>query len=194
MYPAAASPEKPGVSRHVVKMRGVARRILGREDLADDAVQEALITAHTVSDLPHENLEAWLVRTVTNRSLAARRASLRRRRNEGTAADYLTAARRDTSPETELAIKQLGDQIDRALCSLPPEQRWAFLLREVQGLSYRQISRLQRVPIGTVRSRLNRARIWMRDRLRETTAASFVGTSGRRPAPHVRDIDKGAEP
>jgi RNA polymerase sigma-70 factor (ECF subfamily) len=144
----------------------VACRILDREDLADDAVQEALIAAYQLLQLPAENPEAWLVRTVIHRCLAARRAHLRRQRNERAAADFTIVARHGASPERELAIKQLGDQIDNALRSIPAGQRRVFLLREVQGLSYEQISDLEGVPVGTVRSRLNRARSGLRDQLR----------------------------
>lgn len=177
MFPTVVRPERAGVIQHLPKMRRVACRILGREDWADDAVQEALIAAHKVVTLPCEKLEAWLVRTVTYRSLAARRAHLRRQRNEETAAGFQVAARHPVSPEQALAIKQLGDEIDRALRSLPAEQRWTFLLRELHGLSYEQISSLQHVPVGTVRSRLNRARSGLRHQLQGPTA-TVVGQAG----------------
>jgi RNA polymerase sigma-70 factor (ECF subfamily) len=86
----------------------------------------------------------------------------------------MMVARRGASPERELAIKQLGDQICNALRSIPTEQRRAFLLREVQGLSYEQISDLEGVPVGTVRSRLNRARSGLRDQLRGCRELPFA--------------------
>ena len=68
-------------------------------------------------------------------------------------------------PERELWIKQLGSEIDRALGPLPSAQRQAFELCEIGGMDYSQIAELQRVPIGTVRSRLNRARQALRKQL-----------------------------
>ena len=125
MFPTVGRPIQAGVTQHVSRMRRVACRILGREDLADDAVQEALITAHEVRELPSEHLEAWLLRTVTHRSLAARRAHLRRKRNEQTAAETLATRAPSLDPERRLHIKQLGEQIVRAVGSLPIEQRQA---------------------------------------------------------------------
>lgn len=165
MFPTVGSPAQTGVTQHVPRMRRVACRILGREDLAEDAVQEALITAHEIRELPAKHLEAWLLRTVTHRSLAARRAHLRRRRNEQAAAETLGTKTPGFDPERQLLVKQLGDQIIRALGALPSEQRQAFELCEIGGMDYSQIAELQRVPIGTVRSRLNRARQALRRQL-----------------------------
>ena len=167
MFLNGGCPHQKGVNQHIPTMRRVAFRILGREDLADDAVQEALITAHGVQELPTEHLEAWLVRTVTHRSLAARRAHLRRKRNERVAGEALARTTPGLDPERELWIKQLGSEIDRALGTLPSEQRQAFELCEVCGMEYSRIADLQQVPIGTVRSRLNRARQALRKQLQQ---------------------------
>ena len=144
-------------NRCVPKMSRVAHRILGREDLAADAVQEALITFHFLEEAPVD-LERWLLRTVTHRSLAARRAEVRRARNEHTAGCVLADHTPNPDPECELCRKEMARAIRRALTRLPDEQKTAFLLRELQGLDYEKIALAQGVPIGTVRSRLNRAR------------------------------------
>jgi RNA polymerase sigma-70 factor (ECF subfamily) len=142
----------------------IAVRILGRPDLAADAVQEALISVHAIPEAPR-NLEAWLLRAVTLRSIAARRAQLRRLRNEAAAADGAARSAVPLDPEHELLRKELAARITAALRVLPAEQREAFLLREFHGFDYEQISSTQRVPVGTVRSRLSRARRSLRDRL-----------------------------
>jgi RNA polymerase sigma-70 factor (ECF subfamily) len=149
---------------HVPRLQRAARSILGRDDLAADAVQEALITAHEIRE-PPRNLEAWLLRTVTHRSLAARRAHARRLRHERSASELLAQSVTHLDPERELVRKELATEIATALHALPGEQREAFLLREMYGLDYDQISSAQRVPIGTVRSRLSRARRGLRARL-----------------------------
>lgn len=157
-------PQTAGVTTYMPKMRQVARRILGREDLAADAVQEALISFHQIAVLP-QNEEAWLLRTVTHRSLATRRAHLRRLRNEGRAAQETAGRIVYPDPERELVRRELAQRIAAALRTLPAAQREAFLLREIHGLDYEEISGAQEVPIGTVRSRLNRARRELRSRL-----------------------------
>ena len=148
----------------VPQSRRTAGRIIDRTDLADDAVQEALITASNMTSEP-ENLEAWFHRTVVHRSLAVRRASLRRARNEQTAWDTLHRVVRSGDPGRDLENKELQRHIASALSKLPGEQREAFMLHELEGLDYRQIATRQRVPVGTVRSRLNRARSALRRHL-----------------------------
>jgi RNA polymerase sigma-70 factor (ECF subfamily) len=172
MYATDSRPIPSGVKQHFPKMMRLAGHILGREDLAADAVQESLITLSALPELP-QNLEAWLLRTVTHRSLASLRAHLRRVRNEQKAAELQAGSTASLDPERQLCHKELGEQIGRALLALPLEQRGAFLLREIEGLDYERISTAQGVPIGTVRSRLNRARRSLRHHmLRQPTAAT----------------------
>jgi RNA polymerase sigma-70 factor (ECF subfamily) len=74
---------------------------------------------------------------------------------------------RQATPERELAQKELGDRLQRALNNLPFDQRTAIVLREVDGLSYDEIAFSLGVAIGTVKSRLTRARQALRLELRE---------------------------
>lgn len=152
------------VGPHLPAIRATARRILGDDDAASDAVQEALITLWQAGEVPG-HLRRWLLRTVAHRSLHARRSRIRRRRweDEGGAAVVSCAL---CDPERELEIRDLIDCLDRALGALPPEHREILVLRELDGLEYREISEALGVPVGTVRSRLNRARSQIR-----TTAA-----------------------
>ncbi len=148
------------IGPHLGAVRATARRILGDDDAAQDAVQEALITLWQAGVAP-EHLRRWLLRTVVHRSLHARRSRMRRRRweDQGGAA-VLSCALCD--PERELEIRDLIDCLDRALAELPPEHREILVLRELEGLEYREISEFLGVPVGTVRSRLNRARAQIR--------------------------------
>jgi RNA polymerase sigma-70 factor, ECF subfamily len=72
----------------------------------------------------------------------------------------------DGTPETLLASKQLGEQLNAAVEALSPDLRQALLLREVEGLSYEEIAEMMSCPIGTVRSRIYRAREAIALRLR----------------------------
>ncbi len=145
---------------HLSAVRATARTILGDDDAASDAVQEALITLWQAGEVP-EHLRRWLLRTVVHRSLHARRSRIRRRHWEdhGGAAVLACAL---CDPERELEIRDLIDCLDRALTALPRQHREILVLRELEGLEYREISDLLGVPVGTVRSRLNRARAQIR--------------------------------
>ncbi len=149
----------------VPKLQLTASRIINRSDVADDAVQEALIKASEMTAEP-ENLEGWFYRAVVHRSLTARRASLRRSRNERSASEaHVPGYWASSTPANELEAKELQEHILSALDKLPREQRDAFVLHEVEGMEYQEIASVQQVPIGTVRSRLNRARMSLRQHL-----------------------------
>ncbi len=141
---------------HLPALKATARRILGDDDAASDAVQEALIALWQSGGVP-EHLRPWLLRTVLHRSLHARRSRQRRAFWEGRGgAAVLPCAMCD--PEREVEIGDLIDALDDALGALSPDHRAVMVLRNVEGLDYREISDRLNVPIGTVRSRLNRAR------------------------------------
>ena len=74
-------------------------------------------------------------------------------------------------PERELEIRELLDCLDRALAAVSTDHRDILVLRDVQGLDYREIADQLGLPVGTVRSRLNRARA----RVRSSVAAVAAG-------------------
>ena len=138
-----------------------ARRILRCPDAAHDAVQEALITLW-LQPPEHGHERAWLLRTVVHRSLHERRTQQRRRHWEGAAVEALLDQCPLCTPQRELEQREIGALLDRALGALPEPYRAPFLLREVEGWDYVRIASALAIPIGTVRSRLNRARAALR--------------------------------
>jgi RNA polymerase sigma-70 factor, ECF subfamily len=76
------------------------------------------------------------------------------------------------TPEAELMSKQIGNVVNETMAELPEELRMAITLREIEGLSYEDISTIMNCPIGTVRSRIFRARETIAERLRP-----LLGTS-----------------
>ncbi len=171
--PRASRPEPtepPSLERvepYVALLRRVAERILGSSDQADDVIQEALFTLWETREAP-ANLRAWLVRTVTHRSLHRRRSEQRRRYWEARAAEHVRE--RDDScalcdPEQNATSRALQRDLDRALLELSDDQRLVLAMRAFDGLDYAEIARRLSLPVGTVRSRLNRARRAVRDRL-----------------------------
>jgi RNA polymerase sigma-70 factor (ECF subfamily) len=141
-----------------------ARRILRCPDAAHDAVQEALITLW-LHPPDHAHERAWLLRTVVHRSLHERRTQQRRRRWEGAAVEALLGECPLCTPQRELEQREIGALLDQALAALPEPYRAPFLLREVEGWDYTRIASALAIPIGTVRSRLNRARAALRARV-----------------------------
>jgi RNA polymerase sigma-70 factor, ECF subfamily len=79
------------------------------------------------------------------------------------------------TPENELASRQIADTVNQTLAELPDELRTAITLREIEGLSYEDIANIMSCPIGTVRSRIFRAREAIAARLRP-----LLGTQGDR--------------
>jgi RNA polymerase sigma-70 factor (ECF subfamily) len=151
------------VEPHLDALRVVACGIVGSHDLAGDAVQEALLCLWRL-DAPPADLRGWLVRTVVHQSLHVNRARQRRAYHE----DRVAVERSALCPlcaSTEDENDEWRRALDAALDSLSDELRAVFLLRQRDGLDYDQIARRLAVPIGTVRSRLKRARDRLAGRL-----------------------------
>jgi RNA polymerase sigma-70 factor (ECF subfamily) len=128
---------------------------------ADDIVQEAMLRAFRAFDgFRGGDSKAWLLAIVRNCWLSA--AAARRRRPHDSLEDQELPAP-EAGPE-ESAI-QAGNQrrLDFLIAQLPAEFREALILREMEDLSYREISDITGVPIGTVMSRLARARAQLRE-------------------------------
>ena len=150
------------------RLASVARRILGRDDLACDAVQEALLSLWMAPDRP-PNPGGWLVRAVVHRGLSIARSRARRRKHEDLARlDRAEESDRD-DPASRMEQQEFRDELETALGQLEPEFRNVFMLRHVDELDYREIAQELGIPVGTVRSRLSRSRAALRDRLSPTT-------------------------
>ncbi len=143
-----------------------AEAILGSADLAWDAVQETLLTLWRQPERP-SHLRPWLLRVVANRSLHLLRTHSRRRKHEERAHGAAAFSDRE-DPCRILANRELERSLEEALAELADEQRTVFILRELDLLDYEAIADRLQVPLGTVRSRLNRARAALRERLQHT--------------------------
>lgn len=164
------------VLRHQALAYNVAYRVMGDEAAAADATQEAFISAYThIKDFRGGSFKSWLLRTVTNACYDALRYGKRR---PATSLEGLSEGGDDPdgdfndfipSPEEGPAdAAERGDLrgfIARAALALPPDQRITFVLSDVQGLSYDEIAEATGASLGTVKSRLSRARAKLRDAL-----------------------------
>lgn len=160
------------VERHRERAWRLALRILRNEEAAKDAVQEAFLKAYTALGRfeGRSRFSTWLHRLVVNQCIDMRRKEHPERRVDVEDADALErlAAGSDDAPETPepAALRgELREQLAEAIGELPDDARQTLLLREVDGLSYAEISRSLGVPKGTVMSRLHYARRRVRERL-----------------------------
>ena len=160
----------PIVESRLPSLVSVARRILGSDDLAWDTVQDALWRLHQESVMP-ENPIGWLRRSILRRSF--RKVEQRKRREAHEAASHHEPVAID--PARQASMRELGLSIDAAIRDLGPKEREVIELREQCGLDYAAIAGALGVPLGTVRSRLNRARLLLRRALGEELVAEFDG-------------------
>ena len=138
------------VEASVPVLRRYARALTRDAELADDLVQDTLVRALRSEHLFHGgDLRSWLYTILTNLNRNRLRSLSRR--------PILTSIEDNDAPD--LAGPEAGARdIERALASLVEDQRAALLLVVLEGLSYRDVAEVQGVPIGTVMSRLARAR------------------------------------
>lgn len=152
--PPDVSDLSPPERRHLL---GIAHRLLGCHHLAEDALQESLWQLSRES-VPAEHTMGWLVRAIVHRSRHLRRTLRRRRRHEHAASEHCRLHGDCDNPLHVAMAHELGERIDAGRASLSRGQQRALDLFAVHGKSYQQIAELLGVPVGTVRSRLARAR------------------------------------
>lgn len=161
------------VLRHQDALYSLALRMLGSPDAAEDAAQEAFIRAYRRLDtFRGGNFRSWLFTIVANiaRDELRRRArrpqlSLDRARDDPDRAD-LDPADPDPLPDARAEQGDLRRVLDAALLQLPDEWRELVVLVDVHGLAYDEAAVTTGLPVGTVKSRLSRARGRLRDILR----------------------------
>jgi len=130
------------------------------EDLAHEAAEKALRRAGQLRDA--EKLRAWLLRILAN--CVRDHARLRREHVELGVVEDIVAADGPT-PEEAQASAQLALRVRRAVGELPLGQRQAVTLVDLEGCSYAEVGEILEIPIGTVMSRVCRARQALRERL-----------------------------
>lgn len=145
------------ICEHIPSLRRYARALCRDATSADDLVQECLLRALRKRHLwrPRGSLRAWLFRILYRLHLNQRQSAVHRRESpKADAGDHAGATASSASHE----LKAVCSDVLEAVEALPREQRDALLLIALEGLSYREAARILGVPIGTVRSRIARAR------------------------------------
>lgn len=151
----------------------VAYRIFGDEAPAQDAVQEGLISAFRHMDSFRDgSLKGWLIRIVVNKAGDQLRSARCRRAisldapiyNDGEDGEdhYFEVADAGVSVEDRVETYQLDEAIQACLNALPLRFRTVIILADVEEMDYEDIAKILSIPIGTVKSRLARARLKLR--------------------------------
>jgi len=153
----------------------LAMNLLGDREEALDLSQEVFLrvfrTIHRFRG--QSTLRTWIYRIAVNQARNRHRFWRRRHRADQVSLDQHLADHGDllstaeSTPERKLAQKELAARLQHALDRLPFDQRIAIVLREIDGLSYEEIAFSLGVAVGTVKSRLTRARQALRLELRE---------------------------
>src|ERR1700704_5360645 len=148
---------RQGIENAVPALRRYARALTRNTELADDLVQDTLVRALRSEHLFHGgDIRSWLYTILTNLNRNRLRSLSRR--------PTVTQIEDADAPDAS-GTEGGGRDIARALASLVDDQRVALLLVVLEGLSYREVADVQGVPIGTVMSRLARARAQMKAHL-----------------------------
>jgi RNA polymerase sigma-70 factor (ECF subfamily) len=161
------------VLHYQTQVYNLAYRVMGERDSAADATQEAFISAYkSLKRFRGGSFKAWLMRIVTNACYDELR---RRKRRPQTSLEALHVVEEDPNPslilpsegpESHTQRMELAQAIQHCLSTLPEDQRTAAVLSDIQGYSYDEMAVIMGVSLGTVKSRLSRARAKLRDCLR----------------------------
>jgi RNA polymerase sigma-70 factor (ECF subfamily) len=163
---------------HLPALRRYALGLSGNRQAADDLVQDcierALRRMDTLAD--EDRLGPWLRSILFNIFIDGRRAS--RGRGETAEASMLDQL---VDTGTQPDVQQEASEVLRATATLPPLHRQVLVLVGVEGLSYREVAEELRVPVGTVMSRLARARDQLREALSERPLRDSASAVPGRP-------------
>jgi RNA polymerase sigma-70 factor (ECF subfamily) len=162
------------VERHQSSVFSLCLRLLGSPHSAEDATQETFLSAYrALESFAGGNVRSWLLRIAANES----KDELRRRKRKDSAGslnqmfdnEEVPIEVPDLSEPTESIIErqELGEALQELLLLLPFDQRQAIVLADVQGYHYEEIASITGSSIGTVKSRIHRARERMRKLIAE---------------------------
>jgi RNA polymerase sigma-70 factor (ECF subfamily) len=156
---------------HLDALYGLALRLSGGDEpRAEDLVQEAVLKAYRAWDRfeAGTNCRAWLMTILRNTFIN----QFRQQKTRPSPVEFEQVAERPSSdalyeadPEGRIFDRIIDDQVITAIDELPDEFRVAIVLSDLEGLSYQEVAELMGIPVGTVKSRLFRARKRLQERL-----------------------------
>lgn len=175
---------------HINSMYNFGFRLTMDEDEANDLVQDTYLKAFRFinSFETGTNAKAWLFRILKNSFIN----DYRKKTKEPNKVDYQeieqyydseesAGTEQTTDLRSETVQELLGDEIARALNQLPVDFRTVIILCDVEGFTYEEMAKILDIPIGTVRSRLHRARMLLKDKLKTYAASMGYNTEEEVP-------------
>ena|ERR1039457_1657055 len=152
------------VERYQQQTLKIAYRMLGNLDDAEDVCQNSWLSAwKSIRDFRGGNFKAWIFRILANN--CKNEYGKRKRKLDISVPDFVDRAS-DNSVDDQILTREKMEAVQLALLQLPHDLRLAVTLREFGGLSYEEIAGVMNCSVGTVKSRLNRGRITLRDILK----------------------------
>jgi RNA polymerase sigma-70 factor (ECF subfamily) len=163
------------VRQHHQRIYNLAYRFTGRFDEAEDLAQEIFLKVYRslTSYRPESGaLITWMVRVGRNHLIDHyRRFKVERSRTDSLDVEYEKAEEnpaRYTGPAEALEQRELSERVHRALLRISEDLREAVILRDLEEFTYEEIAEMLKVPVGTVKSRINRGRVELARILRKS--------------------------
>ena len=161
------------VKRYRDRLISFVYRFLGDLDLSEDIVQDTMLKVYTHKHYYKQiaKFSTWIYTVAGN--LPKTELRKRKRRKETILSHMSTEDRKYEIPSKDLASEEIvqGEYVERdiqkAILKLPVHFRTVVILRDIQELSYEEISKIVKVPLGTVKSRINRARLQLQQMLKD---------------------------
>ena len=164
------------VQRHKASLINFACRSVGDQETAEDLAQETFLKVYRNAKRYKgeiAGLRTWMYRILAN--LCKNELGSRSRRSQVMVKPAIgdqdghdpieTALDTNPGPDGQLEEKELQKALTRAISNLPEKLRVVLVLRDIEGMAYEEISRIIKKPIGTVKSRINRARLALKDKM-----------------------------
>lgn len=169
---------RPLIAHEIPRLRRYARALVRSQETADDLVQDTLVRALSKLHLwqPGTDLRAWLFTLMHNQYVNFVRRAVRE--GSQTSIDNAIDLGHQANQTTSLTLRDLQNALDR----LPEEQRTVVLLIGLEGMRYEEVAEILNVPVGTIRSRLSRAREALREMMDEHERRPMDGRSRRSEA------------
>jgi len=146
----------------------LAVQLLGQREDAEDVLQDAATIAASHPSAPKfstKQFRAWFFRVVRNKAIDRIRQRTRQKLDELDESSLHSPAGQD--PDARLEQDRLGQQLRSALDELPIDRREIVLLKDYHGFAYGEIAEIMDIPIGSVMSKLHRARLALRELLKD---------------------------
>lgn len=166
------------VYKYQDRIYSIALRMMQNTEEAKDIAQDVFFSVYkSIKRFRGDSkLATWLYRIAVNACINKLKSKSRKQTQPieetspakmGEAGQEGTTSSEISDPHKALERKDLGQKIEGELAKLPPESRIVVLLRDVQGMSYEEIEKILGIPDGTVKSRLHRARLELKKRLKK---------------------------